>query len=214
MSLLPLVVLLTAAAGPNSPRHLPTPTGCQEDYGSCREDCTIDLGGDTSKHRELTRCMERCERELTQCRERHYTLMERGQKDRAPASKREDPDELYGRPARRDDSSDTTRRGVYRTSEPKPAEPESPPPEEPKASSPEPQPTAKAKPDAKAKSTTKAKPASDLDEDSIPIFDDPEPEPQPRPAATSKPASKQPEDDLPPLEPKKRDISDWDPDEK
>ena len=56
---LPLVVLLTLAAGPDRT----VPVGCREDFETCREDCTIDYGGSTTKYRQLSQCIQGCEKE-------------------------------------------------------------------------------------------------------------------------------------------------------
>ncbi|WP_147332879.1 hypothetical protein [Archangium gephyra] len=214
---LPLVVLLTLAAG--SDRTVPV--GCREDFVTCREDCTIDYGGSTTKYRQLSQCLRGCEKEQSECTTQHYSLRDTGY---------DEPDE--DRPARPETPRDGVRRGVYRAEEPKPepeAEPamtKEPEPEpEPKVE-PEPAPKAERKPEPepevrpepRSKNTVKKASAKSGD---MRIFDEgeseaeaeaePEPEPAPKPAPKRVEPPPRP---APPPEPKKKDISDWDPNER
>jgi hypothetical protein len=171
----PLVVFLTLAAGSSS---RPIPAGCREDHGTCREDCTIDYGGSTTKYRQLGECLQRCDREQNDCTSRHYSLRD-AQVDPQPGSR--EPS-VPAKPAA-------------------PAEPV--PPAEPAVkptpvAAPAPKPVMQFKP---ASASTKEG-SSDMR-----VFDDPEPtpapKPEPKPVAPSRPTS--------PPEPKKKDISEWDP---
>jgi hypothetical protein len=213
---LPLVIFLTLAAGPDRT----VPVGCREDYGTCREDCTIDYGGSTTKYRQLRQCIERCENEQSECTTRHYSLrdanidsMPQREKDPAMREPTTYDDDLRDSDTAKPASStrpaqDGVRRGVYRAAEEDPpakAEPavmKEPEPE------PEPAPTPKVAPAAKSKRA----PASAKDEE-IRVFDDPDPEPEPEPAPAPKVAPKpaEPIRPSPPAEPKKKDIADWDP---
>jgi hypothetical protein len=218
----PLVVLLTLAAGPDRT----VPAGCREDFVTCREDCTIDYGGSTTKYRQLSLCLQGCEKEQAECTTRHYSLRDTGYDEpvrdtEAPAARIETP-------------RDGVRRGVYRASEPEPApEPESDMIKEPAPEpEPEPAPAPKAeqkrepepevRPTPKGKSTVKKASAKSGD---MRIFDEDEPTPAPEPEAEAepepepapRPAPKRvepPPRPAPPPEPKKKDISDWDPNER
>ncbi len=216
---LPLVVLLTLAAGPDRT----VPVGCREDFQTCREDCTIDYGGSTTKYRQLRQCLEGCETEQSECTTRHYSLRDTGYdapgRDPEPASRPETP-------------RDGVRRGVYRAEESEPApkvEPavmKEPEPEPEAKPEPEPEPKAAPEPEPEKRPAPKTKPKSAVKKASgksgdMRIFDDGEPEPEaeaePEPEPAPRPAPKRvepPPRPVPPAEPKKKDISDWDPNER
>jgi hypothetical protein len=217
---LPLVIFLTLAAGANRP----IPEGCREDHGTCREDCTIDYGGSTTKYRQLTACIVRCDKEQKECTSRHYSLQD-AQIDLDPAQQRT-PDPAMREPdtvpaSGTEAPRDSVRRGVYRASEaepPAPTEPAEPPAaveppapaaKEPPVAAPAPAPEPKAQPQPAAPVKPAAEPASKKDSDDVRIFDDPEPEPAPAPKPAPKPV--EPTRSQPPPEPKKKDISEWDP---
>ncbi|HYO68015.1 MAG TPA: hypothetical protein VEU33_18250 [Archangium sp.] len=234
---LPLVVLLTLAAG--SDRTVPV--GCREDFETCREDCTIDYGGSTTKYRQLRLCLQSCEKAQSECTTRHYSLRDTGDdepgEDTRPAARPETP-------------RDGVRRGVYRaeesapapeaepavTKQPEPApepkvepvpEPKAEPAPEPKAEpEPVPEPKAERKPEPEPevrpapKQKNAVKKASGKSGDMRIFGDDesgaaaepaPEPEPAPRPAPKRVEPPPRP---APPPDPKKKDISDWDPNER
>jgi hypothetical protein len=50
------------------------PTGCQEDYSSCKEDCAIEFGGSGRAVKQLTRCISDCQESLKVCTHRHSSL--------------------------------------------------------------------------------------------------------------------------------------------
>ncbi|PTL83833.1 hypothetical protein [Vitiosangium sp. GDMCC 1.1324] len=208
---LPLVVFLTLAAGPDRT----VPTGCREDYETCREDCTIDYGGSTAKYRQLNQCMERCMHEQSECTSRHYSLRD-AQIDPLPP-RQADPamrePERYETETRKPASSthDGVRRGVYRASDSEPAAQAEPAEAKEPEAEPEPAPAPKPQPAAKAKSAPE--PAAKSKDEEIRVFDDPEPEAEAAPPPTPKPAPKpsEPLRPKPPPEPKKKDIADWDP---
>ncbi|MFL5352184.1 hypothetical protein [Archangium sp.] len=217
---LPLVILLTLAADPDRT----IPVGCREDFATCREDCTIDYGGSTSKYRLLTQCMERCSHEQSECTTRHYSLRDANldsmpQRERDPAMREPShDDDLRDSDNVKPASStakppDGVRRGVYRASEGEPAaQTESAEMKEPvKMKDPEPEPEPEPAPAPKPSPAAQSKraPAAAKD-DEIRIFDDPEPEPAPAPKAAA-PKPSEPLRPKPPAEPKKKDISDWDP---
>lgn len=202
----PLVVFLTLAAG--SDRTVPV--GCREDFETCREDCTIDYGGSTTKYRQLRTCLQGCEEAQSECTTRHYSLRDTGY---------DMPERDTEEPARRPETPrDGVRRGVYRPeeSEPKPeAEPavtKEPEPEpEPKV---EPEPEPEARPAPKQKNEVKKASAKSGD---MRIFGDDDAEAEPEPEPAPKPAPKRvepPPRPAPPPEPKKKDIADWDPNER
>jgi hypothetical protein len=210
---LPLVIFLTLAAGPN--RSIPA--GCREDHETCREDCTIEYGGSTTKYRPLTECLVRCDKEQKECTSRHYSLQDM-RSDPVPTRTAEpamrEPDTVPAsgtEPAR-----DSVRRGVYRAAEAEPSTPAEPPPApaEPPAPAAKEEPIAAPapapKPEPKSQPAAQAKPVSEpaaKDSEDVPIFDEPEPAPAPKPA----PKPVEPPRPQPPPEPKKKDISEWDP---
>jgi hypothetical protein len=219
---LPLVILLTLAADPDRT----VPVGCREDYATCREDCTIDYGGSTAKYRLLTQCMERCSNEQSECTTRHYSLRDadldsmpqrtRDPATREPASHDDDLRDSDTRPASSTAKpQDGVRRGVYRASEGEEPAAQTEPaamkePAKMKDPEPEPDPAPAPKPSPAAHSKRAPTPSKDED---IRIFDDPEPEPAPAPKAAA-PKPSEPLRPKPPAEPKKKDISDWDPNSK
>lgn len=211
---LPLVILLTLAADPDRT----IPAGCREDYATCREDCTIDYGGSTAKYHQLTQCMDRCSHEQSDCTTRHYSLRDANLDSlpqREPASHDDDLRDSDTRPASSSAKpQDGVRRGVYRASEDEPAARTEPAVmEEPaKMKEPEPAPESEPEPAPKPSPAAHSTRASAKDED-IRIFDDPDPEPAPEPKATA-PKPSAPLHPKPPPEPKKKDISDWDPNER
>jgi hypothetical protein len=203
---LSLVVFLTLAAGPDRP----IPAGCREDYRTCREDCTIDYGGTTTKYKQLTQCLVSCDKEQKQCSSQHYSIQD-AQIDPMPARQPdpamreaesyEDPDKASTVPASSTQSSgDSVRRGVYRASEDESTEPIQPAPKAEPVAAPEPR--------TETKPAAATKTASSESEE-VPIFDKDEPEPAPAPKPAPKPA--EPVRPTPPPEPKKKDISEWDP---
>jgi len=197
MHLFTLVAFLTLSGTPNRP----IPAGCGEDYGTCREDCTIEFGGSTTKYRQLGECLRNCDKEQTECTRRHYSLRD-AQVDpaspSAPASGTRPP-------------PSSGRQGVYRATEAEPATPPEAPappaaPVEPPAKK-EPEPVAA--PASKPQPAAQPKPAAEPEKLEMRTFDDPEPEPAPAPKPAPKPVETPRA--KPPPEPKKKDISDWDP---
>jgi hypothetical protein len=154
MHLFTLVAFLTLAGTPNRP----IPAGCSEDYGTCREDCTIEFGGSTTKYRQLGECLRNCDKEQTECTRRHYALRDTQGTNSTPSSGRQ---------------------GVYRASEAEPATP----PESPAPPAAPAEPPAKQEPVAPA-----PKPAAEPEKLEMRTFDDPEPEPAPAPKPAPKPA--------------------------
>ena len=185
---------------------------------TCREDCTIDYGGSTTKYRQLSQCIQGCENEKAECTTRHYSLRDTGYDapegdTPAPASRPETP-------------RDGVRRGVYRAAEsepapaPEPAVMKEPEPEPEPKLEPAPEPEPEARPAPKSKREVKRASAKSGgmrifgdDEPAAAAETEPEhePEPAPRPA---QPARTEPPRPVPPSEPKKKDISDWDPNER
>lgn len=186
-----LVVFLTLAGSPNRP----IPAGCSEDYGTCREDCTIEFGGSTTKYRQLSECLRNCDKQQTECTRQHYSLRDA----------QLDPKSTSGT----ESTSSSGRRGVYRASEAEPSTPpESPaPPPAPVEPPAEPEPVAA--PEPKPQPAAQPKPAPEPEKEEMRTFDDAEPEPAPAPKPAPKPV--EPPRAQPPPEPKKKDISEWDP---
>ncbi|EPX65029.1 hypothetical protein D187_000454 [Cystobacter fuscus DSM 2262] len=153
MPMLPLVLLLTLTAGDD--RSIPP--GCREDHGTCREDCTIDYGGSTTKYQQLNQCVARCTRERDACTTRFYTLRDTAGDLPASPTGPAPASERFEEPSKPTSLQDTERRGVYRANEAAPpAEPsaESAPEEMPAA----PPPPAPAEPEVESKVELEEKP--------------------------------------------------------
>ncbi|MFY2563893.1 hypothetical protein ACN469_40260 [Corallococcus terminator] len=102
MRLLPFL-LLALAATPALAQRGAVPSGCQEDYATCKEDCSIEYGGSGRTVKKLTQCLSICTENRGDCSERHSSL--RGMPDsvvadppsrrrttpRQPMSREEDP---------------------------------------------------------------------------------------------------------------------------
>lgn len=126
MPVLPLVLLLTLTAGDDQA----IPPGCREDYGTCREDCTIDYGGGTTKYKQLNQCVARCTRERDACTTRFYTLRDTAGDQPASPTGPAPASEQFEDPSKPTSFQDTERRGVYRANEAAPpaeSAPEEPP---------------------------------------------------------------------------------------
>ena len=195
MHLFTLVAFLTLAGTPNRP----IPAGCGEDYGTCREDCTIEFGGSTTKYRQLGECLRTCDKEQTECTRRHYALRDAQVDPTSPSAPASGP-----RP-----TPSSGRQGVYRASEAEPATPPESPAPPPAPVEPPAKPEPVAAPPAKPQPAAQPKPAPEPEKLEMRTFDDPEPEPAPAPKPAPKPVEAPRA--KPPPEPKKKDISDWDP---
>lgn len=86
--LLALLLSATSAAAA-------VPTGCQEDYSTCKEDCSIEFGGSGRAINQLTQCLGDCQENVDLCANRHSSL-----KDLPPGVVADE-----ARPARRSESS-------------------------------------------------------------------------------------------------------------
>ncbi|WP_163870160.1 hypothetical protein [Myxococcus eversor] len=73
MRLLPFL-LLALAATPASAQRGAVPSGCQEDYATCKEDCSIEYGGSSRTVKKLTQCLSICTENRGDCSERHSSL--------------------------------------------------------------------------------------------------------------------------------------------
>ncbi|WNG20337.1 hypothetical protein [Cystobacter fuscus] len=151
MPVLPLVLLLTLTAGDDRT----IPPGCREDYGTCREDCTIDFGGSTTKYQQLNQCVARCTRERDACTTRFYTLRDTTGDQPASPTGPAPASEQFEDPSKPTSFQDTERRGVYRANEARPPA-ESAPEEETSAAPPPPAP---AEPDVESKLEPEEEPA-------------------------------------------------------
>ncbi|WNG29886.1 hypothetical protein F0U62_42140 [Cystobacter fuscus] len=149
MPVLPLVLLLTLTAGDDQA----IPPGCREDFGTCREDCTIDYGGGTTKYKQLNQCVARCTRERDACTTRFYTLRDTAADQPASPTGPAPASEQFEDPSKPTSFQDTERRGVYRANEAAPAA--ETPPEEPPAA---PAPPATAEPGMESKLESKVEP--------------------------------------------------------
>ncbi|MBZ4370080.1 hypothetical protein [Corallococcus sp. AS-1-6] len=91
MRLLPRLVVLSvlfatpALAGP-------VPPGCEEDATTCKEDCTIEYGGNGAALKKLTRCFEGCLETRTQCTRRFNAV-----NNRAPDAPEAPPERRMGK---------------------------------------------------------------------------------------------------------------------
>ncbi|WP_223637301.1 hypothetical protein [Corallococcus sp. EGB] len=66
MRLLPRLIALSVLLG--TPALAGTvPPGCEEDAATCKEDCTIEYGGNGAAIKKLTRCFDGCLQQRTQC---------------------------------------------------------------------------------------------------------------------------------------------------
>ncbi|MBJ6759543.1 hypothetical protein JGU66_02135 [Myxococcaceae bacterium JPH2] len=76
MRALPSVLVLTFTVCAVAHAAGAVPTGCQEDYGSCKEDCTIEYGGQSRTIGKLTHCLQQCQESMDLCGARHSSLKE------------------------------------------------------------------------------------------------------------------------------------------
>jgi hypothetical protein len=158
-----LVLTLAAHSAPAA-----VPSGCQEDYETCKEDCSIEFGGSRRTLSELTRCIAKCQETLDTCAARHSSLKtpagraradsqndpyagsdsepksQRGggkaaaSVEKAPTQAAEAPSTQAAKPAAAPASPAATRQGVYRASESETAE-AAPAPKPAPAPAPEPE---------------------------------------------------------------------------
>ena len=147
MTVLPLVLLLTLTAGDDRT----IPPGCREDYGTCREDCTIDFGGGTTKYQQLNQCVARCTRERDACTTRFYSLRDTARDQRASPTGSAPATEQLEDPSKPMPSQDTERRGVYRADEAAPPAQSAPEETPPTSAEPEEEPAPAPKPPAEVK---------------------------------------------------------------
>ncbi|MCP3104033.1 hypothetical protein LZ198_34680 [Myxococcus sp. K15C18031901] len=74
MRLVP-VLLMALAAGPAAAQSARSvPSGCQEDYATCKEDCSIEFGGSGRTIKQLTQCLGECQENRANCADRHSAL--------------------------------------------------------------------------------------------------------------------------------------------
>jgi hypothetical protein len=227
-----LLLALTLAA---SPAAAAVPSGCQEDYVTCKEDCTIEYGGSSRAISQLTRCISQCQQTLDTCAARHSSLKTpagaanaRAREDDPYADVAEEPKRGGGGKAApaaeaapvSSKSPAVTRQGVYRASEaqaapePKPAPAPPPEPAEDEGLAPMddvPPPAPKQAAKSAQKPAPKKEPAPVVvtsEDEKDPLLDEepPPPPPEKKVAPVVKPS--RPES---PPEPKKKDISEWDP---
>ncbi|OJH40096.1 hypothetical protein [Cystobacter ferrugineus] len=166
MPVLPLVLLLTLTAGEDRT----IPPGCREDHETCREDCTIDYGGGTTKYQQLNQCVTRCTRERDACTTRFYTLRNTAGDQPATPTGSAPATERFEDPSTPTPFQDSERRGVYRANDAEPSTqsaPEETPAETPAAppppasakaeEKPEEEPTPAPKPPAEEKQKSAAR---------------------------------------------------------
>ncbi len=75
---LPLLLLCLASGPALAQKSKPVPAGCKEDFGDCREECSMDYGGSTRTYKQLTACIAECGEKRDVCRDRHYTALGSG----------------------------------------------------------------------------------------------------------------------------------------
>lgn len=75
---LPLLVLCLATGPALAQKSRPLPAGCREDFGNCREDCSMEYGASTRTYKQLTACFRECLEKRDVCRDRHYTVLDSG----------------------------------------------------------------------------------------------------------------------------------------
>jgi len=66
-----LILGLTFAAGTAAAA---VPSGCQEDFATCKEDCSIEFGGSGRTIEKLTHCLAGCQENVGLCADRHSSL--------------------------------------------------------------------------------------------------------------------------------------------
>ncbi|WP_426754409.1 hypothetical protein [Myxococcus sp. Y35] len=66
-----LILGLTLAAGTAAAA---VPSGCKEDFATCKEDCSIEYGGSGRTVEKLTHCLADCQENLSLCADRHSSL--------------------------------------------------------------------------------------------------------------------------------------------
>jgi hypothetical protein len=220
-----LVTLLASGSAPAQGRR-PIPQGCKEDFGNCKEDCTIEYGGSTRTYKRLAACLAGCNENMSMCRERHYTALDSGlapgaldtPRERDPGTVEHSPryaseeapaSESNPEPAPSSDG--TARRDVYRVSEV--PEPKSTPVAEPAAEENDSE-ASEARPAmGTPRSESETRPAEPREEPARMAESEPEAEEarRPRPPPPAPRVVKEPERPKLPPEPKE-DISEWDPD--
>jgi hypothetical protein len=208
---LSLLVLSLASGAALAQSRRPVPQGCKEDFGDCRENCTIEYGSSTRTYKQLTSCLAECDEKMSVCRERHYTARESGLAAGALDTPRESDPAVQETPRRSSSMAEDTsaaesdpapapestgRRGVYRASEgasptKKPVADESATEEDTsdEASAelpPPPPPRAETKPAAVSSPKPEAKPAVLKEKPAAPA---PRPEPEEKPALAEKPST-------------------------
>ncbi|MCE9673351.1 hypothetical protein LY474_36635 [Myxococcus stipitatus] len=69
------VLLMALAAGPAAAQSARSvPSGCQEDFSTCKEDCSIEYGGSGRTIKQLTQCLSECQENRANCADRHSAL--------------------------------------------------------------------------------------------------------------------------------------------
>lgn len=213
-----LLLALSLAA---SPAAAAVPSGCQEDYVTCKEDCTIEYGGSSRTISQLTRCIAQCQQTQNTCVQKHSSLKiptgaanERAREGGDPyAGSDSEPRRGGGKEAPAAEAA-PKRQGVYRASESETtAEAEAAPaPKAKPAPAPEPAEDEGLAPMDDVPEPVAKKPAPVVtasEDEKDPLFDEepPPPPPEKKVAPVAKPS--RPES---PPEPKRKDISEWDPD--
>ncbi|MBZ4394418.1 hypothetical protein [Myxococcus sp. AS-1-15] len=127
------VLLLVLAASPVSAQRGTVPSGCQEDYATCKEDCSIEYGGSGRTLKKLTQCLSICTENREECSDRHSAI--RGLPSGVVADEPRRPSRRPGKPVNREEdpfgdanSSSEPRRTTNREEDPfGDARPERPP---------------------------------------------------------------------------------------
>ncbi|ADO74362.1 hypothetical protein [Stigmatella aurantiaca] len=210
MRTLPLL-LLVLLAGPAAAQKSGAAIRCQEDHTACKEDCTVEYGSSSRTYNKLGACLRKCETTFGTCKERHFSLQQHNF-DPATGASSPPSDEPTARTAPRtvsDDSSEalaedaSPARRQDALKGPTPSSTSTPPSEE--------APVVERRGVYRASEAHKpSAPAEEPAETPAPVEEEavapaPPPPPAPKPA---------PQRSSVPKEPKKKDISDWDPTEK
>ncbi|MDC0709931.1 hypothetical protein POL68_15765 [Stigmatella sp. ncwal1] len=217
MRTLPLL-LLVLLAGPAAAQKSGAAIRCQEDHTACKEDCTVEYGSSSRTYNKLGSCLRKCETTFGDCKERHFSLQQHSFDPVTGASTPPPPEAPTARAAPRSFSEDSDEASAEDpfldapTGSKRQESLKGPTPTPASTPSSEEAPTVERRGVYRATEATKpaAPPEAPAEapapEDEEAVAPAPPPPPPPKPAPPTRPSV--------PKEPKKKDISDWDPNEK
>ncbi|WP_338864016.1 hypothetical protein [Myxococcus stipitatus] len=120
------LLLLALAASPASAQRGTVPAGCQEDYVTCKEDCSIEYGGSSRTVKKLTQCLGICMENRSECSDRHSAIRglpegvvaDEPRPRRIPSNKRTNREEDPFGDASPNRDTETTRKPTNRDEDP------------------------------------------------------------------------------------------------